>query len=72
MHWGACVASGSKPLRPHLQADPSAGFPCRVPPCPGTPNCEHARREPFSGCAVPVPVLANVSMIQLTLVAALR
>jgi hypothetical protein len=31
----ACVASGPKPLRPPLQADPSAGSPCRVPSCPG-------------------------------------
>jgi len=44
------VASGPQPLRPPLQADPSAGSSCRVPPCPGT--TEHVRREPFSGDSV--------------------
>ena len=36
------MASGLKPLRPPLQADPSAGSSCRVPPCPG-PSAHDSR-----------------------------
>jgi hypothetical protein len=38
-----------------LQGAPSAEAPRRAPPCPGAPDREHARREPFSGGAVVTP-----------------
>jgi hypothetical protein len=30
----ACVVKAPKCIRPHLQADPFVGPPCRVSPCP--------------------------------------
>ncbi len=42
----ACVAQAPQSIRPPLQAAPSAGSACRVPPCPGC--SEHVRRVPFS------------------------
>jgi len=38
------VAKTPQSIRPPLQADPSGGTPCRVPPCPGTPDPTHSQK----------------------------
>ena len=66
------MAKTPQSIRPPLQADPSGGTPCRVPPCPGTPDPTHTQKGDHDDKVTPrTPTLAPSLPLPLPLILAL-